>query len=59
MGDTLVTPVERRRRKCHVLADEIGLGREDRRELAELILHRDITSWRDLTPEDYDRILDA
>lgn len=57
-GEEVDTP-ERKRRLAHLLANEIGLSRDDRHALVEWILHRDVSSWRELKPEDYDRILDA
>lgn len=48
-----------RRRKLFVLADEIGLEREERIELARAILWRDINSWRALTDDQVSRMLDA
>ena len=50
---------EARRRKLFVLADEIGLTRDERVELARVILWRDIESWAGLTDEQVGRLLDA
>ncbi len=50
---------EARRLKLFALADHLALTREDRIELAKAILHRDIVSWRQLDPEQTDRLLDA
>lgn len=50
---------EARRRKCHVLVKEIGLTREERIELAQFLLRRDITSWTQLDDEQNTRLLDA
>jgi hypothetical protein len=41
------------------VADDIGLRRGERIELAEYILRRDVKSWGDLTEEQVCRILDA
>lgn len=59
MADPTVDSDERKRRKAHLLAKEIGLTRSDRHELAEQILLRDVTSWTTLEPDDYTRLLDA
>lgn len=48
-----------RRRKLFVIADEIGLLRQERIELAEAILWRDVGSWSVLTDEQVGRLLDA
>jgi hypothetical protein len=48
-----------RRRKLFVLADEIGLSREERIEFARVLLWRDITSWGNLGEQQVDRLLDA
>jgi hypothetical protein len=50
---------EAKRRKLWVLAHEIGLNRDDRLELASMILRRDILSWKHLEPEQLHRMLDA
>lgn len=59
MAEPPVDQAERKRRKAHLLANEIGLTRTDRHELAEQILLRDITSWTTLEEDDYVRLLDA
>jgi len=48
-----------RRRKLFVLADEIGLTRDERIELARVMLWRDIVSWKSLSDSQVDRMLDA
>jgi len=50
---------ETRRRKLFHLADEIGLTRDERIELAQFLLRRDITSWSQLDAEQVDRMLDC
>jgi hypothetical protein len=50
---------EARRRKLFQLADELSLTRDERIELSRAILWRDIMSWKDLTDEQMDRLLDA
>jgi hypothetical protein len=52
-------PQSARRRKLHVYADQIGLTTEERIEIAQLMLRRDITSWKDLDDEQVDRMLDC
>lgn len=58
MGAEVGTP-EQRRRKLFVLANQIGLDRDERIEIAKVILWRDIVSWRTLTDEQVDRMLDV
>jgi hypothetical protein len=48
-----------RRRKLHVYADQIGMSTAERIELAEMLLRRDITSWKQLDDAQVDRMLDA
>jgi hypothetical protein len=48
-----------RRRKLFVLADTIGLTRDERIELSRFILWRDIISWKQLEEDQVDRLLDA
>lgn len=43
----------------HMLAKEIGLTRSERMDLAEMLLRRDITSWKQLDDVQQCRILDA
>lgn len=50
---------EARRRKLYMEAKRIGLSRDDRIELAQVILRRDITSWKDLDDDQAIRMLDA
>ena len=50
------TPLER---KLFLMADEIGLTRNERIELAQILLRRDITSWKNLTDEQVLRLADA
>ena len=45
--------------KLFALATQIGLTRDDRVDLAEQTLRRDITSWSELTPEETTRMLDT
>lgn len=40
-------------------ADEYGFTRQDRLDLAEYLLRRDVRSWKDLTEGQLSRILDA
>jgi hypothetical protein len=46
-------------RKLFLMADRIGLTREERVELAQYLLRRDITSWANLDPEHVLRLADA
>ena len=48
-----------RRKKLFVMADHIGLTRDERIEISKAVLWRDLTSWSSLTPEQVDRLLDA
>lgn len=42
-----------------MLAGELRMGREDRLHLAEVILWRDVKSWKDLSDGEVGRLLDA
>lgn len=42
-----------------VLANELTLTKDERLDLAQAILWRDVVSWKDLTDEQVDRMLDA
>lgn len=46
-------------RKLYQRCDEHGLGRDERLELACYLLRRDITSFKNLTPPQVLRLLDA
>lgn len=48
-----------RRRKLFAVARGLGLRDDERIELAQYLLRRDITSWKDLTEEQVCRLLDA
>lgn len=50
---------ELKRRKAHMLAKELGFTREERLQLAEYLLRRDVRSWKQLDEAQYDRLLDA
>ena len=50
---------EARRRKAYMVAKQIGLTDEQRMALAETILRRDITSWKQLDDDQIVRMLDA
>lgn len=52
-------PVIQRRRKAHALAKQLGLSRDDRIELARVLLWRDIESWKQLDDAQVMRLLDA
>lgn len=47
------------RRKLHVWADEAGLSRNERIDVAQYLLRRDITSWSQLDDGQVARLLDA
>lgn len=51
--------LEARTRKLFVLCDHLTLTKDDRIDLAKTILHRDITSYKQLTEDQVDRLLDA
>lgn len=59
MTDVPVDTSSDRFRKAHAAADEFGLTREDRLDLAEYLLRRDVRSWKDLTEAQLGRLLDA
>jgi hypothetical protein len=46
-------------RKLFLLIREVGLTREERIELAQVILHRDITTYKGLDDEQIGRLCDA
>lgn len=48
-----------RRRKAFKIAKDIGLTDDERHELAQYILRRDITTWAGLEAAQLDRLLDA
>ena len=54
-----VGPAEARRRKAYMLAKEIGLSREDRVDLASMLLRRSVASWKELDEAQIIRLLDA
>ncbi len=58
MGDPL-EGAEARRRKVYMLAKQLRLSREDRLQLAEVLLWRDVPSWSALTDDEIARLLDA
>ena len=56
----LKTPPDvRRKRKLWMLAKSLGLSHDERIELTQYLLRRDITSWEHLTDEQVLRLLDA
>ena len=48
-----------KRRKAMAYAKTYGLSRQDRLDLAEIILRRDVTSWKDLDDDQLTRVLDS
>jgi hypothetical protein len=59
MSDVQRGTIEARRRKMFVWADELGLTREERIQMARFLLRRDITSWNQLDEDQVGRMLDA
>ena len=51
--------IEARRRKLYGYAKTFGMSRDERIELSEILLRRDIKSWDELSPEQVSRLLDA
>lgn len=47
------------RRKLYLLADELGLNRVERLEIARYLLRRDVTSFKSLDEDQVLRMLDA
>ena len=47
------------RRRAFAAADRAGLTDEERCELAEMLLKRDISSWSELAGYDWARVIDA
>lgn len=56
---TVVDLVESKRRKAYCIADELGLTRDERIEMARVLLWRDVTSWGGLSDSQMERLLDA
>jgi hypothetical protein len=48
-----------RRRKLFLNCDRLGLSKQERIELAQYLLRRDITSFKQLSDEQVNRLLDA
>lgn len=59
MTDQHVDTRSDRFRKVMAAADDCFLTRDDRIDLAEYLLRRDIRSWSDLTEDQLLRLLDA
>jgi hypothetical protein len=51
--------LQARRRKLFLLAAKFDLTRDERIELAQYLLRRDITSWKQLSDAQVCRLLDA
>ena len=49
----------RRKRKLWMLAKGLCLSKDERLELSQYLLRRDITSWEHLTDDQVVRLLDA
>ena len=54
-----VDKVEARRRKLYCKARELQLSKADRIDLAQYMLRRDYTSWKELSDQEVSRLLDA
>lgn len=52
-------PSDGLRRRLHALARQCGLDRDDRLEVAEVLLRRDVGSWNDLDEAECRRLADA
>lgn len=52
-------PAQRKSNLAFQLADECGLSRADRIELAEVLLRRDVGSWKELDDFQMGRLIDA
>lgn len=48
-----------RRRKLMMYADAFGQDRQDRLDFTEMILRRDVETWKTLTSDEMNRMLDA
>lgn len=59
VDDAVPEAAEARRRKLFAICAEIGLTRDERHQLSEMLLHRDITTWATLEDADRCRLLDA
>lgn len=59
MTDLPVDTRSDRFRKAMAAADECGLRRGERIDLAEFLLRRDVRSWKELTEAELNRLLDA
>jgi hypothetical protein len=46
-------------RKLHLRAKEIGLTRDERIDLTQFLLRRDVTSWKQLDDDQVLRLLDC
>lgn len=52
-------PQSDRRKMAYALAKQLGLSREERHELAEFILKRDVRSWNELSDSQMERLADG
>lgn len=59
MSDDRVDPRVVKMRKALKYAHDFGLDRDDRLSLAEVLLRRDVASWKDLSEDQLVRLLDA
>ncbi len=49
----------RQKRRLFAQASNLGFSSQDRKDLAEMILKKDIASWKDLTFGDANRLIDS
>lgn len=59
MSDDRLVPQSPARRKLFQRAGELGLTKDERIDLAQYLLRRDITSWKHLDEAQVLRLLDA
>lgn len=52
-------PTDKMRKALHAMANELLLDRQDRLDLAEMMLSREVDSWGSFTFEDASKLLDA
>lgn len=52
-------PQTTKRIQCYAIAKELGLTREERHELAEMVFKKDITSWKQLSDSQMERLAEG
>lgn len=50
---------EKQRKRLFACAGELGFDRQERIDLAQVILGRELTSWSHVTDEEADRLVDC